>query len=76
MIQFNRCNLQYIRETKRLLKDRLNEHRRTIDAAKHFLLPPDHTANGMQLITIEKISPNRDSIRKTREALFFQKDSN
>ena len=31
MIQCNRCNLQYIGETKRRLKDRFNEHRRTID---------------------------------------------
>ena len=47
IIQCNRCNLQYIGETKRRLKDRFNEHRRTIDnpdaksepttAAKHFL---------------------------------------
>ena len=33
MIQCNRCNLQYIGETKRRLKDRFNEHRRTIDPA-------------------------------------------
>ena len=31
MIQCNRCNLQYIGETKRGLKDRFNEHRCTID---------------------------------------------
>ena len=31
MIQCNRCNLQYIGKTKRRLKDRFNEHRRTID---------------------------------------------
>ena len=31
MIQCNRCNLQYIGETKRRLKDRFNEHRRTIN---------------------------------------------
>ena len=31
MIQCNRCNLQSIGETKRRLKDRFNEHRRTID---------------------------------------------
>ena len=31
MIKCNRCNLQYIGETKRHLKDRFNEHRRTID---------------------------------------------
>ena len=64
MIQCNRCNLQYIGETKRSLKDRFNEHRRTIDnpntkskpttAAEHFLSSPNHTANDMQLIPIEK----------------------
>ena len=57
MIQGNRCNLQYIGETKRCLKDRFNEHRRTIDnpnnkskpttAAEHFLSSPNHTANDM-----------------------------
>ena len=31
MIQCNRCKLQYIGETKRRLKDRSNEQRRTID---------------------------------------------
>ena len=59
MIQCNRCNLQYIGETKRRLKDRFNEHRRTIDnpdaksepttAAKHFLSSPNHTANDIPL---------------------------
>ena len=54
MIQCNRCNLEYIGETKRRLKDRLNEYRRTIDnpnnkskpttAAEHFLSSPNHTA--------------------------------
>ena len=68
MIQCNRCNLQYIGETKRRLKDRFNEHRRTIDnpktkskpttAAEHFLSSPNHTANDMQLIPIEKIFSN------------------
>ena len=82
MIQCNRCNLQYIGETKRRLKDRFNEHRRTIDnantkskpttAAEHFL-SSNHTANDMQLIPIEKIFSNRDSIRKAREAFVIQK---
>ena len=66
MIQCNRCNLQYIGETKRRLKDRFNEHRRTIDnpntkskpaiAAEHFLSFPNHTANDMQLFPIENFS--------------------
>ena len=78
MIQCNRCNLQYIGETKRRLKDRFNEHRRTIDnpnskskpttAAQHFISSPNHTANDIQLIPIEKVFSNRDSIRKAREA--------
>ena len=64
MIQCNRCNLQYIGETKRRLKDRFNEHRRTIDnpnnkseattAAEHFLSSPNHTAND--------INPHRKNI--------------
>ena len=83
MIQCNRCNLQYIGETKRRLKDRFNEHRRTVDnpnnksksttAAEHFLSSPNHTANDMILIPIEKIFSNRDSIRKAREAFLIQK---
>ena len=83
MIQCNCCNLQYIGETKRRLKDRFNEHRRTIDnpnnkskpttAAEHFLSSPNHTANDMILIPIEKIFSNRDSIRKARETFLIQK---
>ena len=83
MIQCNRCNLQYIGETKRRLKDRFNEHRRTIDnpntkskpttAAEHFLSSPNHTANDMQLIPFEKVFSNRDSIRKAKEAFLISK---
>ena len=40
MIQCNRCNLQYIGETKRRLKDRFNEHRRTIDNPNYSILLP------------------------------------
>ena len=86
MIQCNRCNLQYIGETKRRLKDRFNEHCRTIDnpntkskpttAAEHFLSSPNHTANNMQPIPSEKIFSNRDSIRKAKEAFFNFKRQN
>ena len=82
------CSLHGLRfgvtgETKRRLKDRFNEHRHTIDnpnnkskattAAEHFLSSPNHTANDMLLIPIEKIFSNRDSIRKAREAFLIQK---
>ena len=83
MIQCNRCSLQYIGETELRLKDRFNEHRRTIDnhntkskpttAAEHFLTAPNHTANDMQLIPIKKVYSNRDSIRKAREAFLISK---
>ena len=74
MIQCNRCTLQYIGKTKRRLKIRFNEHWYTIynpntkskptTAAEHFLSSPNHTANDIQLISIEKILSNQDSIRK------------
>ena len=81
------CRQQCVRNNvssfARALKDRFNEHRRTIDnpdaksepttAAKHFLSSPNHTANDMQLKPIEKIFSNRDSIRKAREAFLIQK---
>ena len=84
IIQCNRCNLRYIGEPKRRLKDRFNEHRRTMDnpntksrptatAAEHFLSSTNHTANDMQLVPIEKIFSDRDSIRKAREAFLIQK---
>ena len=79
MIQCNRFHLQYNGETKRSLKIRFNEHQRTVanpnnskffptTAAKHFLLIPNHSSNDVQVIPIEKIFSNRDSVRKAREA--------
>ena len=44
-----------------------------IQSAEHFLSSPNHAANDMQLIPIEKIVSNRDSIRKAREAFLIQK---
>ena len=41
--------------------------------AQHFLSFPNHTANDMQLIPIEKVFSNRDSIRKAREAFLILK---
>ena len=83
LIQCNRCNLQYIGETKRRLKDRFNEHRRTIDkpnskskpttAAEHFISSPNHSAHDMELIAIEKVFSKRDSIRKAREAFLISR---
>ena len=80
MIQCNRCHLQYISETKRRLKDRFNEHRRSVDktnmqsktstVAEHCLSHPNHCHTDMQLIPLKIIHPSRDSIRKARESVF------
>ena len=53
MVQCNRCNLQYIGETKRRLKDRFNEHRRAVGktnikskpttVSEHFLSHSNHS---------------------------------
>ena len=41
--------------------------------AEHFLTAPDHTANDMQLIPIENVYSNRDSVRTAREAFLLSK---
>ena len=73
MVQCNRCNLQYIGETKRRLKDRFNEHRRAVDktsikskpttVSEHFISHSNHSHTDMQLIPLEKIHSSRDSAR-------------
>ena len=85
MIQCSRCKVQYIGETKRQLSDRFGEHRRAIEKAithrhidqptavsDHFTLP-GHSINDIQLIPLELIHSNRDSIRKARETFLISK---
>ena len=74
MIQCTKCNLQYIGETKRRLKERFNEHRRPIITAvsRHFITG-NHTINHMLLIPLEKLFINRDSARKAREAFLIHR---
>ena len=74
--------LEIRRETKRRLKDRFNEHRRTVDkqtniskptaVSEHFL-SNDHTATDMQLIPLELVKSNRDVVRKAREAYLIER---
>ena len=62
LVQCNRCNLQYIGETKRQLKDRFNEYRRAVDktsikskpttVSEHFLSHSNHSYTDMQLIPL------------------------
>ena len=83
MVQCNRCNLQYIGETKRRLKDRFNEHRRTVDktnvkskptiVSEHFLSHSNHSHTDIQLISLEKIPSSCDSVLKARESHLIDK---
>ena len=82
LIQCRLCNLQYIGETKRRLKDRFNEHRRPIlnptgnyihAAVSEHLLTGDHSDNHMLLIPIEKLKNGRDSFRIARKAHLIYK---
>ena len=82
LIQCRLCNLQYIGETKRRLKDRFNEHRRPIlnptgnyihTAVSEHFLTSNHSDNHMLLIPIEKLKIGRDSFRKAREAHLIHK---
>ena len=81
MIQCTKCNLQYIGETKRRLKERFNEHRRPIintssynptAVSRHFITG-NHTVNHMLLIPLEKLYTNRDLVRKAREAFLIHR---
>ena len=82
MIQCRLCNLQYIGETKRRLKDRFNEHRRPVlnptynyihTAVSEHFLSNNHSDTHMLLIHIEKLKNKRDSFRKAREAHIIHK---
>ena len=82
ILQCRLCNLQYIGETKRCLKDSFNERRRPIHyptgiyihtaVSEHFLTS-NHSDNHTLLIPIEKLENGRDSFRKAREAHIIHK---
>ena len=77
MVQCHLCNLQYLGETKRRLKDRFNEHRRAVDktnikskpttVSEHFLSHSNHSHTDTQLIALEKFRSSRDSVRRARK---------
>ena len=82
MIQCRLCNLQYIGETKRRLKDRFNEYRRPVlnptsnysyTAVSEHFLGNNNSDTHMLLIPIEKLNNERDSFRKAREAHIIHK---
>ena len=75
MIQCKRCHKQYLGETKRLLKDHFNEHRRPVDkptniskpttVSEHFLI--DH--HTLPLMTsLELIHYHSNDVSEARVA--------
>ena len=68
MIQCRLCNLQYIGETKRRLKDRFNEHRRPVrlnptsnyiyTAVSEHFLSNNHSDTHMLLILLKNLIMN------------------
>ena len=81
-MQCRLCNLQYIGETKRRLKDHFNEHRRPVlnptgnyihTAVSEHFLASNHSDTHMLLIPIEKLKNGRDSFRKACEAHLIPK---
>ena len=81
MIQCNHCHKQYIGETKRRLRDRFNEHCRPVDkqtssskptTVSAYFLCNNQNATNMQLIPLELVKSNRDSVHKAREAYLIE----
>ena len=77
MIRCNHCHKQYIGETKCKIEDRFNEHRRPDDkqtssskptTVSEHVLCNNQNASDMQLIPLELVKSNRDSVRKASEA--------
>ena len=68
------CNLQYIGETKRRLKDRFNEHRRPVINPFCSYTP---TAVSRHFLTSghakDHLHTSRDSIGKAREAFLIHR---
>ena len=72
-LKCNRCNLQYIGETKRLLLGRFNERRRPVNktnvkskpttVSEPFLSLSVYSHTDMQRIPLEKVHFSRDSVR-------------
>ena len=84
MIQCNKCNVQYIGNTKRHTIDRFGENRRAMEKAitqqhidqptavsDHFIFLA-HSMGNIELVILELITSNRHAIRKAREAFMPQ----
>ena len=82
MIQCRKCKTntpaEYIRQTKRALRDRFGAHRRAIqsktdDAVPQHFNQPGHQLKDIELIPLELIETKRESIRGAGERCYIEK---
>lgn len=77
VIHCNKCNIQYVGQSSRKLKERLNNHRSDIICKKntaialHFNLP-QHSVNNLRIMPISSLSTLNTAERSKKE-LFFMK---
>ena len=77
MIECNKCNERYIGETKRKLKERLDEHRKYVrndvqNATGEHFNKPGHSESNMNITAIEKVKVNDPNYRKEREQFYIR----
>jgi hypothetical protein len=77
LIHCNKCSVNYVGETKRQLKDRLNNHRSTIKTKKttaiaiHFN-EPQHNISNLQIMPLETLNTDSEVQRKLREVFWMK----
>lgn len=78
VIHCSKCHLNYVGETRRPLRERLNNHRSTIVNNKktaiaiHFNLP-QHNILNLQIMPVEQLLVNSDNERKAAETRWIKK---
>ena len=84
MIQCRQCtntsnkSTEYIGKTKPALRDTFGEHRipiqnKTTDAVPQHFNQTGHKLADIELMALELINSNRDSIRRARESYYIEK---
>lgn len=80
VITCKKCNIQYVGETARSLRERLTDHRSNIKSYKHTTISShfsqmNHAVEDLEILPIEKIPDNPNSLltRKQREKFWILK---
>ena len=78
LIHCNKCGARYVGETKRQLKDRLNNHRSDIATRKQTAIAihfnkAHHSVTNLRITPIEQMQTESDVARKAREKFYINK---